>query len=80
LNFAVIGTLEFVIVLLVGIFGSYLEKPKSNSELQNLTVWTLDDVKGPWVGLKSWPGLWKWAIIMPVFWFTITFLWEKFIN
>ena len=80
LNFWVIGTLEFTLVILIGWLGSYLERPKSEAELRNLTVWTLDDVKGPWVGLKSWPALKWWAIGLPVFWFAVTAIWEMYMR
>jgi SSS family solute:Na+ symporter len=80
LNFWVIGTLEFVLVILIGWLGSYLEKPRPEAALRNLTVWTLDDIKGPWVGLKSWPNLWKWVIALPAAWFAICLLWELYIR
>jgi SSS family solute:Na+ symporter len=78
LNFSVIGTLEFFIVIVVGLVGSRFEKKVSAIQLQNLTIWTLDDVKGPWVGLKSWPGLWKWAIALPIGWLIISLAWESY--
>lgn len=76
INFAYIGTLQFVVVMILALVLSQFEKPKTNAELENLTIWTLPDVKGPWIGLQSWPGLKYWAIGLPVFWFIITFLWE----
>jgi SSS family solute:Na+ symporter len=80
LNFWVIGTLEFALVILIGWLGSYLERPKPEVELRNLTVWTLDDVKGPWVGLKSWPALKWWVIGLPALWFAATAIWEIYMK
>lgn len=80
LNFSVIGTLEFCIVIIVGVIGSYFEKKVSDEKLLNLTIWTLEDVKGPWVGLASWPNLWKWAIALPVCWFAFSIIWEMYMQ
>jgi SSS family solute:Na+ symporter len=79
-NFAHIGTISFVTVIVVGLIGCLFEKPKSAQQLENLTIWTLPDVKGPWIGLKSWPNLWKWAIALPATWFTICLLWELYMR
>ncbi len=80
LNFSVIGTLEFIIAMLVGIIGSRFERPKTPEQLTNLTIWTLEDVKGPWVGLKSWKGLIIWIFALPVAWFLVTLIWELYMN
>ncbi|UCE99104.1 MAG: sodium/solute symporter [Planctomycetota bacterium] len=79
-NFAHVGTISFLTVIIVGIIGCKFEKPKSEAELENLTIWTLPDVKGPWIGLKSWPGLWKWAIALPATWLVICLLWELYMS
>jgi SSS family solute:Na+ symporter len=79
-NFAHVGTFSFLTVIIVGIIGCKFEKPKTDAELENLTVWTLPDVKGPWVGLKSWPGLWKWAIGLPLGWFATCVVWELYMR
>ncbi len=79
-NFAHVGTFSFITVIVVGAIGCLFEKPKSEAELENLTIWTLPDVKGPWVGLKSWPGLWKWAIGLPLGWFAICAVWELYMR
>ncbi len=76
INFAFIGTLSFFVTLVLGYVLSYLEKPKSIEKLENLTIWTLPDAKGPFVGLKSWPKLWIWAIVLPITWVLITLLWD----
>ncbi len=80
LNFAHIGTFQFLTVLILGYLGSFLEKPKSDAELTNLTVWTIEDVKGPFIGLKAWPGLKWWAIGLPIFWFLLTTVWEIYMR
>lgn len=76
LNFAVIGTMQFVLVMVLAIVGSYFEKPMSDQQLENLTIWTLPDVKGPWIGLQAWPRLKYWAIGLPLFWLLVTALWQ----
>ncbi len=80
LNFAFIGTVQFIMVMVLALILSRFEKAKTAEELRNLTIWTLDDVKGPWIGLKSWPGLKYWAIGLPIFWFVLTFVWEWYVN
>lgn len=80
LNFAHIGTFQFLTVLVLGYLGSFLEKPKTDAELTNLTVWTVEDIKGPFIGLKAWPGLKWWAIGLPVFWFLMTAVWEIYMR
>lgn len=80
LNFAHIGTLQFLVVMILGYGLSYFEKPKTDSELENLTIWTLPDVKGPFIGLKSWPGLKWWAMGLPAFWFILTVAWELYMR
>jgi solute:Na+ symporter, SSS family len=76
INFAFIGTLSFAVTVILGYALSFIETPKTPEKLTNLTIWTLEDVKGPWVGLKSWPKLWVWAIVLPVIWITITLVWD----
>jgi len=80
LNFAHVGTIQFFTVIILGIVGSFFEKPKSLKELENLTIWTLPDVKGPFVGFKSWPGLKIWIIALPTAWLTISLVWEWYIR
>jgi len=76
INFAFIGTLSFAVTVILGYALSFMETPKTAEKLTNLTIWTLEDVKGPWVGLKSWPKLWVWAIVLPVIWISITLVWD----
>lgn len=80
INFAFIGTMQFVVVIVLALILSRFEKPKTDKELENLTIWTLEDVRGPWIGLKSWPGLKYWAIGLPLFWLLVTVFWEIFIG
>lgn len=79
-NFAFIGTLSFTLTVALGYGLSFFEKAKSSRELVNLTIWTLEDVKGPFVGLQSWPKLWIWAIVLPLVWISIMFLWEWYMG
>jgi solute:Na+ symporter, SSS family len=79
-NFAFIGTLSFTVTVVLGYGFSFLERAKTNEQLKNLTIWTLEDVKGPFVGLKSWPKLWVVAIILPVMWILIVGVWEWYMT
>ena len=76
LNFAHVGTLQFLTVIFLGLAFSPLEKKKSDTELQNLTVWTIEGVKGPFIGLSTWKGLRWWAIALPLAWFLFSVVWE----
>ncbi len=80
LNFAYAGSIQFFIVLFLGLGLSFFEKPRSIQELENLTIWTVSGVKGPWIGLHSWPALKWWAIGLPLFWIVITGVWEAYLN
>jgi SSS family solute:Na+ symporter len=80
LNFAHVGTIQFIIVIITGIAGSLFEKPKSLAELENLTIWTVKGVKGPFIGFHSWPGLKIWIIALPAAWLTISLVWEWYIR
>jgi solute:Na+ symporter, SSS family len=80
LNFAFIGTASFTLTVILGYGLSFLEKAADSTKLKNLTIWTLEDVKGPFVGLKSWPKLWIWAIVLPLVWVTVIFLWEWYMG
>jgi solute:Na+ symporter, SSS family len=78
LNFAHVGTLQFIVVIALGVLLSLFEKKKSDEELKNLTIWTVEGIKGPFVGLSSWPALRWWAIGLPLFWLGFSILWEVF--
>lgn len=75
-NFAYIGFFSFVYTIVTGLAASGFGQRKSKESLVNLTVHTLPDTKGPWVGLKSWPNLPKWALILALVWFTFSAVWE----
>ena len=75
-NFTYIGFFSFVWTIAAALFLCRFEKPMSIDKLTNLTIHTLPDVKGPWVGLKSWPNLWKWAVLIAVVWFSFSVVWE----
>jgi SSS family solute:Na+ symporter len=59
---------------------SRFEKPPSKEKLDNLTVYTLSDVKGPFVGLAAWPNLWKCILIIIGSWLGLSALWEVYIR
>ncbi|NBC83007.1 MAG: sodium/solute symporter [Bacteroidetes bacterium] len=79
-NFAFIGTVQFLLVMILAIIFSRFEKPKSDQELENLTLWTVPGLKGPFIGLHAWPGLKYWAIGLPIGWFVISFIWEWYMK
>ena len=77
-NFAYIGVFSFLVTLLVFFLLSLFEHGRTEAvDLTNLTVHTLPDVKGPWVGLKAWPGLWKWAVAVALSWLVFSCFWEQ---
>lgn len=76
INFVNIGIFSFTITTVLVLVLSLFEKPKSREELKNLTVFTLEGTKAPWVGLKSWPQLGTWIFAIIVGWWGLTFLWE----
>ena len=80
MNFALVGSIQFTVVMILGIVLSWFQPAPDMARLQNLTIWTLSDVSGPWIGLKSWPGLVRWAIGLPLTWFTITAIWEWYMS
>ncbi len=76
LNFAYRGFASFAFAVIVTLVLSRFEPAPPASKLVNLTVHTLEDVRGPWVGLHAWPGLWKWALGLAACWFALTAVWE----
>jgi len=76
INFTYIGFFSFVFTFSASLVLSRFETPIPISKLTNLTVHTLPDARGPWVGLKSWPGLWKWAVFLAIIWFSFSAWWE----
>lgn len=80
LNFAYVGFFSFVYTLAATLLLSRFERPVPEERLVNLTIHTLQDVKGPWVGLKAWPGLWKWALLLAIGWFGASAAWEYYVR
>lgn len=80
INFANVGTMQFLVVIIIGLIGSRFEKPKSIAELENLTVWTIPGIKGPFIGFKAWPGLKYWVIGLPISWLLISVVWEWYVR
>jgi solute:Na+ symporter, SSS family len=80
LNFAYVGFFSFMYAAIATVAFSYLDKPRSRELLTNLTVHTLPDVRGPWVGLAAWPALWKWALFLALCWFAVGVIWEWYIG
>lgn len=76
MNFAYRGALSFIFAVLATLVLSRFERAPAPEQLTNLTVHTLEDVRGPWVGLHAWPGLWKWALGISAGWFAFTAVWE----
>jgi SSS family solute:Na+ symporter len=75
-NFAYRGFLSFLCAVVMTLVLRRFEPPPERAQLTNLTVHTVEDAPGPWVGLKAWPGLWKWALGISLGWFAFTALWE----
>lgn len=80
INFMNRGIFGFTAVVVVTLVGSRFEKAPSRESLKNLTVFTLEDTKGPWVGQKAWPNLWKVIVGIILGWFAFTALWELLIR
>ena len=80
LNFAYAVLFLFSYALLAALFISRFETPLSEERLVNLTVHTIPDTPGPWIGLAAWPERWKWALGLAVGWFSLTALGEWFIR
>ena len=78
INFAYLGVLSSIVTVVIFFTLSAFEQKRAPAaDLENLTVYTLSDAKGPWVGLKAWPGLWKWALVLGVSWFVFSYGWES---
>jgi len=75
-NFTYIGFFSFVFTMAVARILSNFEEPVPRDRLTNLTIHTLPDARGFWVGLKAWPDLWKWAVVIAVVWFGFSAWWE----
>ena len=80
INFLNRGLFGFITVVTVTLGLSYLEERQPRESLRNLTVYTLGDVKGPWVGTKAWPNLAKWIIGIVFGWFALTAFWELLVS
>jgi len=76
INFTYIGFFSFVFTIAVALVLSCFEAPIPLDKLTNLTIHTLPDTRGLWVGLKSWPNLWKWALFIAIIWFGFSAWWE----
>jgi len=76
-NFAYIGTFSFIVTLVIFFAASTFEHKRTPMiDLKNLTIHTLAHAKAPWVGLKAWPGLWKWALAVAASWFAFSYGWQ----
>jgi SSS family solute:Na+ symporter len=80
MNFAYVGFVTFVYGIVATLALSRLEPPIPLDKLTNLTIHTLPDVRGPWVGLKAWPNLWKWALLLAGGWFGFCVAWELIVR
>lgn len=79
INFTYVGFLSFVFTIITAQLLCRFEAPIPRERLTNLTVHTLPDTTHFWVGLKSWPGLWKWAVFIAASWFVFSIWWEFFL-
>lgn len=76
INFLNRGFFGFLTVVVTTLGLSVFEKRQPIGKLENLTVYTLKDIKGPWVGRGAWPSVWKWILGIIFGWFSLTTLWE----
>jgi len=77
INFAYIGVFSFIATAAIFFAVSMFEQGRTPMmDLKNLTIHTLSDTRGPWVGLKAWPGLWKWALAVAASWFVFSYAWQ----
>lgn len=61
INFAYVGVFSLLTTVVVAMVLSQFESALPVVRLENLTIHTLPDARGPWVGLTAWPALWKWC-------------------
>jgi SSS family solute:Na+ symporter len=80
LAFTYVGIFSFAYAVIAALVLSLFEKPLPEMKLRNLTVYTIDNIKGPLAGASSWPGLWQWILAMAVAWFGMTIIWEWMIR
>lgn len=80
MSFVYVGIFSFTFTYLGTVILSRFEKPIPSEQLKNLTIWTLEDTKGPFVGLKAWPALWKWIALIGLAWGACTAIWEYWIR
>jgi SSS family solute:Na+ symporter len=80
INFAYIGNISFLSVILLSTILSRFEKPIPEASLENLTVWTMPGIKGPWIGLQSWNNLKWWIAALPIAWILITLSWQAYMR
>jgi uncharacterized sodium:solute symporter family permease YidK len=79
-NFTYVGFISFLYTIAATLLLSRFEPRIPREKLLNLTVYTLPDARGPWVGLKTWPALWKWALFIAIIWFSFCALWEWYVT
>jgi len=79
INFAYTCLFVFLSTSLMIILLSFFETPQNEEQLKNLTIFTIPGVKGPFAGHHSWPGLWKWTLIIILIWVAFIYSWEVFI-
>ncbi len=79
-NFTYVGFISFLYTIAATLILSRFEPALPRERLENLTVYTLPDAKGPWVGLKAWPALWKWAVFIAITWFSFCAAWEWYVT
>ena len=80
ISFPNVGIFSFVFSVIMALVLSRFEKPPTKEKLENLTVYTIPGVKGPFVGLAAWPNLWKAIAAIAGFWLILTAAWEIYIR
>ncbi len=79
-NFLNRGLIGFTTVVVTTFTLSIFEKQQPIESLSNLTVFTLSDIKGPWVGQGAWKHLWKWIAAIILGWVILTIIWEMIVS
>lgn len=80
ISFPNVGIFSFAWAVAVSLVLSRFEKAPDRKKLENLTVYTIPGVKGPFIGLNAWPNLWKYTVGVAVFWLGLTLVWEIYIR
>lgn len=80
ISFPNVGVFSFLFAAITVLVLSRFEKPLTKDRLKDLTVFTLADTRGPFVGCVAWPDSWKWVLTIIISWLGLTTFWEFYIR